>query len=145
MDACSHSPIAAASCRGLDFPEFTSDSESQDTGSEDSNLSEQLANWAVRFSIPLSATGALLNVLQQYHPSLPCDPRTLLKTPVTCKVRGLSDGGEYCHAGLANGIQALVKDNVGILPSSQLLELQLNIDGLPLFKSSSTSLWPMDK
>ena len=63
MDACSHSPIAAASCRRLDFPEFTSD------GSEDSNLSEQLANWAVRFSIPLSATGALLNVLQQYHPS----------------------------------------------------------------------------
>lgn len=106
-----------------------------------SPLDEQLSQWAEQFHIPLSATSALLSILKPYHPSLPSNRRTLLRTPTSVKVRTFQDGGEYCHSGIASGILVLCKDQS--LSQIQCLELQFNIDGLPLFKSSSTALWPI--
>ena len=40
----------------------------------------ELNEWAVRFQIPHTALSSLLNLLRVYHPDLPKDPRTLLRT-----------------------------------------------------------------
>jgi len=51
-----------------------------------------------------------------------------------------SKGGEYSHMGIASGIHHILKNSP--LPCSDSLELQFNIDFLPLFKSSNMSIWP---
>ena len=41
----------------------------------------EVAGWAVENKISCLALGKLLNILKPYHPTLPLDSRTLLKTP----------------------------------------------------------------
>ena len=54
------------------------DSSDSDSDSQMSNtISNEIAEWAVTYHIPLSATGALLKILKPHLPSLPKDPRTL--------------------------------------------------------------------
>ena len=57
---------------------------------------EQLNVWAVKYSVHQDAIGELLDILKPHFPNLPFDARTLLKTPRTCNVRPLKNGGEYC-------------------------------------------------
>ena len=49
--------------------------------------------------------------------------------------------GEYVHIGVRRGVEELYE--AGFLRDMDRLELQFIIDGLPLFKSSSTTLWPV--
>jgi hypothetical protein len=124
--------------RWLDYSD--SDSEPEDIHDSHTTISDELAHWAVLHHIPLSATASLLAVLKPHFPSLPVDPRTLLKTPIgqTC-IRHIS-GGDYCHLGLTNGLSHLLKKTH---TAADCIELQINVDGIPLFKSSSVSLWPI--
>ncbi|XP_041942160.1 uncharacterized protein LOC121705313 [Alosa sapidissima] len=46
------------------------------------------------------------------------------------------------YFGVANGVRARIDDNA-ILKSTHTLHLQINIDGLPLFKSSNKQFWPI--
>lgn len=48
--------------------------------------------------------------------------------------------GAYKYFGIKNGIKELIGKN---LVKSRSIALDLNIDGLPLFKSSSTQFWPI--
>ena len=115
-----------------------SDSDS-DSDLHRSSITQDLAEWAVKFRIPVSAVGALLEILKPHHPGLPKDPRTLLHTPTHHFVKDIS-GGVYSHLGLANGLSRLVKYTT---TSTACLELQINVDGIPLFKSTNTCLWPI--
>jgi hypothetical protein len=125
----------------------SSDSESVgcdgDAGKADPELlNVLLADWALQFSTPLASLGALLKILKPFHTNLPLDPRTLLKTPRCSAVRTISGGGQYAHFGLQRGLVTLIKSGT-ISRKKQTLELQFNVDGLPLFKSSSITLWPI--
>jgi hypothetical protein len=94
----------------------------------------------VSFGVTATAVEALLKLLNPYLPCLPLDPRTLLQTPRTCEIQSVG-GGQYVHMGLQKGLENIVgRDLPECSPS---LELQFNIDGLPIFKSSNTSLWPI--
>ena len=65
----------------------------------------ELANWATDSQIPVSALAGLLNVLRRYHPSLPKDPRTLLKIPRKTNLREVDDGnGGYYHFGVKESL-----------------------------------------
>lgn len=96
-----------------------------------------LIDWVLLYDIPRSAVRSLLAILKPFHPELPLDPRTLMKTPTHYALKNIS-GGQYYHFGISGGIQ-LEKGPDGPGP----LMLQFNVDGLPLFKSSSTELWPI--
>lgn len=80
-------------------------------------------------------------MLKPYFKSLPSDACTLLKTPKSCEVKKLVGGGEYCHLGLVKGLEELFKNRHA--PESSCVELQFNVDGVPLFKSSNACLWPI--
>jgi len=121
--------------------QHSSDSDSTEPDISNVVLQEQLANWAVEFKISTVATGALLSILSPFHSFLPLDPRTLKRTPTAVQTRNLQCGGEYFHIGLEYGILRLLKGESFIC--GEALQLQFNIDGLPLFKSSSVSLWPI--
>ena len=119
--------------------ESESESEEELLLDADDNLKQELAKWSVDNGITQTATGFLLSILQKYHPSLPKDPRTLLKAPCKQPVKDIK-GGEYCHIGLSHGLLHLLSFSP---VSGDSLEIQINVDGLPLFKSSSMSLWPI--
>lgn len=51
-------------------------------------------------------------------------------------------GGSYYHFGVANGINSILFNNKNLI-ASDAVWLQLNFDGLPIFKSSNLQFWPI--
>ena len=116
------------------------DSESETTASE--MLPEKLREWAVKFQVSHMSLSELLLILKPLHPNLPKDPRTLMKTKTNYEIVNIC-GGEYYHFGLASSLVNKLSSCLDLLPDLSQLELQVNIDGLPLFKSTNDQLWPI--
>nr|XP_047130481.1 uncharacterized protein LOC124810173 [Hydra vulgaris] len=120
-----------------------SDSES-DQSSQFSMMEElvtDLASWSCSFNITLTALAALLTILRKICPDLPKSPKTVMQSEIYKKeVRDSS----YCYFGIKQGIvnrlSQLVAKGTTV---NQVIMLQFNIDGLPLFKSSKIQLWPI--
>ena len=108
---------------------------------DDLHLREMLRQWAIEEQITQAALKKLLSILREYDPDLPKDPRTLLHTGKIGKPRTLSDG-EYYHFGIKNGIISKLSIDPQLQSKGELL-LQLNVDGLPLFKSTNEQFWPI--
>ena len=68
-------------------------------------------------------------------------PDTSFHKAVTYEMKEIT-GGKYYHFGIAKGVsEKLRTENLSM--DVQLLHLQINIDGLPLHKSSKTQFWPV--
>lgn len=63
------------------------------------DLVSDLRNWAIGLNVPHHSVMALLKILAPYHPEIPLDSRTLLKTQRSVNLKKL-DNGEYCHFGI---------------------------------------------
>lgn len=102
-------------------------------------LPELLRQWAIEYRITRRALSALLKILVTAGLwYLATDSRTLLKTPRTVPIINLC-GGKYWYGGLRKNIEQLfsgIRENVRI-------KLSFNMDGLPLFKSSKITFWPI--
>ncbi len=120
---------------------ISSSDESDDedsTNKLDDNIQQvtsELPVWATECHISHSALSRLLAIFRKVIPSLPKDPRTLLRTRNFIKPQEIA-GGCFCYFEIKNGII----DNISSV-NSNTITLQINIDGLPLFKSSKTELW----
>lgn len=121
-------------------PSLTDDEPDSDEDSDEVFLSE-LRDWAV--GVTHKKIGEMLHLFKRRLPFLPKDPRTLLKTVQVYDIRDVS-GGEYHHFGLSHGIISKL-DLVGQDKIEEIEELyvQMNLDGLPLYKSSSIEFWPI--
>ena len=115
---------------------------SSDTGSEtDENteepkcLSTDLASWAIRNKHSRISVCELLDILQRHgHHQLPKDARTLLQTPNTVHIfwyRNWSCSYFEQH----KCTKTFCNENS--------IELLVNVDGVPLFKSSNAQFWPI--
>ena len=73
---------------------------------------------------------------------MPLDSRTLLKTPHIVSQLELF-GGKYIYVGLKEniitGLKSLEKDDEDVAK----IKLIVNVDGVPLFKSSDHQIWPI--
>lgn len=110
-------------------------------------LEQFLGNWVDRFNIPHSASNALLKGLKLLKKQngtfdkLPLDTRTLLRTPRSVLLDDVA-GGRYWHFGLEEGLhQQLSKLPHNSIPKD--ISILVNIDGLPLTKSSRSTFWPI--
>lgn len=74
---------------------FSDPEDEDDQCVSDIDLKGDLAQWATTCNVPLSTVDSLLRVLHVYHPALPLDARTVLKTPRYSPVRDLPGGGQY--------------------------------------------------
>lgn len=100
---------------------------------------DDLQDWAISHNITHVALNSLLRILRQSgHQDLPCDARTILKTPREIKIDQL-DNGRYWHTGLTNSLRNLFSN----LSESKLISLVFNIDGLPVGDSTTNQFWPI--
>lgn len=122
----------------------TTDESESDNGIilKENNFKKFLSNWFVQYSIPHVALQPLLRKLKRYpvHANLPSDPRSLLSTPRNTETRIVLPG-EYCHVGLSKGVESIIK-RMSTVPEG-VIKISINIDGLPLSKSSPKQLWPI--
>lgn len=120
----------------------SSDSSSESDTDEKDDLAVQLAEWATKFGTSHTCINELLRILRAYHACLPKDARTLLKTAKVYDIHEIA-GGSYYHFGISENLRSLISHSPEPLESIEVISLQLNIDGLPLFKSSNTQFWPI--
>ncbi|KAL6423080.1 hypothetical protein ACFW04_010511 [Cataglyphis niger] len=140
------------------FPEveiqnIESDDIELDNNIEDSNLlynnrdkqksilHEQLHIWATKYNITQKSLTALLCILREEgHNDLPNDARTLLETLKNTIIQECGDG-HYFYYGLEKALREKLKSYKNI--NNNIIEININIDGLPLTKSSQSQLWPV--
>ncbi|XP_072572788.1 uncharacterized protein [Paramormyrops kingsleyae] len=112
--------------------------DSEDTGVTFRNA---LVEWVNECSVPLTTVTKLLTVLRKHtNFDLPAQATTLLQTPRSVAVSKKS-GGDYTYFGVAKSINKVLSSTS--MDSISVVELCFNIDGLPIYKSTNLSLWPI--
>jgi len=109
------------------------------------SLASDLCQWANEFRINQNAVTSLLHVLSKHgHNNLPGDARTLLSTPRsgTHEINNLSTG-QYVHYGLLKALTTIAIHFPRAFRHLNTINLDLNIDGLPIAKNSKSQLWPI--
>lgn len=128
--------------------EYESDNNVQDVIPEDNEPPEvqALREWAVVCRTPNNHLDLLLAILRKrLLPELPkCSKTFLHTTEATYEVKTMIDGdnlpGEYAYLGLKSGLESCINVN---LHTNNLIELDFNIDGVKLQKSSPKTFWPV--
>jgi len=113
------------------------------------DIAVEIANWALNHNIKHLALNELLCILRKRH-NLPKDSRTLLQTvrSTTADIKPMKDlndeYGEYVYFGIENELRlSLQKDFPVFLSATNSVDLFFNVDGLPLYRSSSKQFWPI--
>lgn len=107
------------------------------------SILEDLREWATSYRVNQNAVSALLCLLQKHTElKIPKDCRTLLKTPRKSDIATLANGN-YCHFHLEHALFQICKEREVRDLSLSNIDLLINVDGLPLTRSSSASLWPI--
>ncbi|KYN00591.1 hypothetical protein ALC62_08633 [Cyphomyrmex costatus] len=104
-----------------------------------SNFLLWLQNWAIKNDISHVALTELMTHIKPKYAELPTDARSLLRTPRKINVQSIPPG-YYYHFGLRNCIEKLVSR---CSKNLQSIRVNINVDGLPLFKSSSSQVYPI--
>lgn len=105
-------------------------------------IQHSLAHWSVNHSITRAALNDLLALINDVLPDLniPKDARTIVATPrARMEIIEDGNGGSYWHYGLEKALKNCL-ENVDYRPK---VEININVDGLPLFRSSKTEFWPI--
>jgi len=128
----------SSSCSSMSDQEFFDE---ENTCNDQSSFTpDKLVEWAVKHNITQVALKDLLGLLKPLIPDLPKDPRTLLSTPRKYVIKKIGDGA-YHHFGIRNWLLSLFEN--GFQPATSEIYLQINIDGVPLFKSTKEQFWPI--
>ena len=110
---------------------------------EEQDLADSLALWIVKHKCSREGSNELLGILKKHgHGTLPSDVRTLLRTPRKCDIVPRC-GGSYSYFGIESGVVRILKKYPTFLSNRNSVQLEVNIDGLPLFKSTTHQFWPI--
>lgn len=112
-----------------------------ETNWEQSSLRNDLKYWAIDNNITHSAIDNLLLILKKHCKdiSVPLHSRTLLNTNrEVVETTAIGNTGHYWHNGLKRNIIEIAK----IFDDENII-LSFNIDGLPIYKSSTKAFWPI--
>jgi len=111
---------------------------------ENQSLHEKLVSWTLENNITHKALSNLLKIIRPHviEDNLPRDARTLMQTLRTTNVKKVFPG-EYYHFGLQCGIIHFLKQHPLFCTSNSTISVMINIDGLPIAKSSNSQVWPI--
>lgn len=101
-----------------------------------------LSKWAIQHNVPHTHLRSLISMCNEtLQFQLPSDPRSIFQTPRSTMVRKCGSGdGLYWHRGLRDCLHSKLQNRTG-LPKK--ISLNVNIDGLPISKSSNAQFWPI--
>ena len=105
-------------------------------------LRKELATWATKHHCRRGPINELLEILRREGHSLPKDSRTLLATPMKITTSEKC-GGQYVYLGIQRGVRQMLSKYPSYLQKHESIDLMINVDGLPLFKSSNSQFWPI--
>ncbi|XP_046388085.1 uncharacterized protein LOC124157429 [Ischnura elegans] len=118
----------------------SSDSDCSEGNLSNADLYHELSLWAG--NIPRHKVTSLLKILKKHScfKNFPVDVRTLRKTPRSLEVEKLGLG-EFVYLGVAESLkyELMCLNDV----SFEDIKLQINVDGLPLTRSSGSQFWPI--
>lgn len=100
---------------------------------EEISTEMKIRSWAIKHNITRNALCDLLKILW-----LPSDARTLLETPQRIETKNVANG-QMWYSGIKSNLSRILKT----IDHSLKLELNFNVDGLPLFKSAKHEFWPI--
>jgi len=123
-----------------DDPTFQSNSNNK--GKSPACILRRLSQWKVDYNVRNLTTDALLAILRDVKGYFPKDSRTLVPPPNNIQLQTLR-GGQYYHFGLAESVAYALRDDEDDITDGTDVPLQLNIDGLPVHRSSNGQLWPI--
>uniref|UniRef100_A0A1Y1KSZ7 DUF4218 domain-containing protein n=1 Tax=Photinus pyralis TaxID=7054 RepID=A0A1Y1KSZ7_PHOPY len=112
------------------------------TKHQEGTIKYDLQKWALECNVPHVTLSKLLVLLKKRGLDVPLDARTLLKTPRSSQI-SVVEPGYYYHVGILANVSILFKQYDIILNEGFEIRIAINVDGLPLSKSSSSSFWPI--
>ena len=108
------------------------------------DIQSDLRAWAVDFNVSQTQLSKLLPIIKKCHSSIPLSAKTLMKMPENKEMRTRTvSGGDYMYFGVLKGLNNVYSADCKAFADINKIELAVNIDGVPLFRSSSYSLWPI--
>lgn len=118
---------------------FESDDEIILNENIDEKLVKRLKNIVIEHNVTRQVTEKILGALNEYGCKVPLSKAGLLRTKK--KNRRISDcnGGKYLHIGISENLK---QKKLGEVLNGEIV-IDVGIDGLPLFKSSRTCVWPI--
>jgi len=144
LECSSQSIEDCSDCSDTDCDDFVSDdgplnsSTSEDDMTTldvpETTLQSDLAQFMVSQHLTRSSCNELLAVLRKHGLPLPKDSRTLRKTPRNVSTSSKC-GGQYVYFG--------VKKVLRLAKPCDVFRLKINIDGVPLHKSTNKQFWPI--
>lgn len=131
--------------------EIEDDNVNDESSENDSNMESEtdesqifknkLTCFVKKFNLTRAATNALLKINREHgHPQLPKTREALLGTPMKKIVIRQCEPGQYFHYGIA---KSLLKCNYSFLITDESVNIDINIDGVSLSKSSKLCTWPI--
>uniref|UniRef100_A0A182PWU0 Transposase domain-containing protein n=1 Tax=Anopheles epiroticus TaxID=199890 RepID=A0A182PWU0_9DIPT len=114
--------------------------------SETSNVSElakSLRIWFIKNKIVRNSANDFLLILRaEASCTLPKDVRTLLKAPVRVgeQIVAVTGGGHMWYHDIESSLVHYFRD---VTPDVQSFELNLSVDGIPMYNRSSMQMWPI--
>lgn len=133
---------------------YTDDSDSSTENNENCNdlvithtfainpvdFTHNLRRLAIDNNLTHAALNNILELINPAYPFLPRTARNLLRTPRKLEIISF-DNGQMFYYGIQKSLMRKLQ-NSG-LNCKNSINLIINIDGLPIFKSSRTDLWPI--
>lgn len=102
-------------------------------------LHNELREWALKYNIRTYSLRDLLKILNDNCVSfLPRDPATFLRTPKIVETENIANG-QFWYSGIANKLHKIFQT----ADKSLKIELNVHVDGVQLFNSSSKQFWPI--
>jgi len=128
------------SCESISFDSISNVSENANAMT-DNDFEHRFAVWATEHQITHVALRALIQTLKQHScfSNLSIDARSLLKTPRRLDIRMVTPG-TYYHFGLLRSVLHVL---TSIKDYTDCVRITVNVDGLPISKSSSQQFWPI--
>jgi len=122
-----------------DIETFANDDSLDDMN--DMTLGTGLADWATRNACSRKGLNEMLDLLRSHGHRLPKDARTLLHTPRNVQTVDKC-GGQYIYYGMESGILRDMAQS-DFHPADNHIKVNINIDGVPLYKSRNIQFWPI--
>lgn len=106
------------------------------------DLKDKIRSWILHHKVSHNCANSILKIMKSEGLQVPSDVRTLMKTPLSHEIVDMNNGS-YIHFGLEKMLTPILKKYFNRIDFNNVLKLGINIDGLPISKSSKNQLWPI--